>query len=79
MTNTALEAFVVSTYKVVAEVLAFRLKTRLPYLVSSEQSAFVEGIQILDNILLVHEVVNQLRVWKRKGCLGMNKAYDRVG
>jgi len=38
-------------YKIISKVVANRLKPLLPTLVSVEQSGYVEGRQILDNII----------------------------
>ncbi|XP_031127667.1 uncharacterized protein LOC116029767 [Ipomoea triloba] len=71
-------------YKVLAKVVANRLKTVLNGIVSSSQSAFVPGRLISDNIILAGEVGHYLRT-KRYGNVGwaalkldMAKAYDRM-
>jgi hypothetical protein len=71
-------------YKLVAKVLANRLKLILPDVISSAQSAFVPGQLISDNILLAYEFSHYMRN-RRKGNRGyaaikldMSKAYDRV-
>jgi len=72
------------SYKVISKVMANRLKLWLPEIIAIEQSAFVSGRQIQDNILIVQEVLHQLRIRKRKKKaqavlkLDMQKAYDRV-
>lgn len=64
--------------------LANWLKIWLPRLISTEQSAFVTGRQIQDNILVVQKVIRQLKIRKRKKKfqavlkLDMHKAYDQV-
>ncbi|XP_030477324.1 uncharacterized protein LOC115694334 [Syzygium oleosum] len=55
------------SYKIISKVMVNRLKQWLPDLISPEQSAFVSGRQIQDNILIVQEVLHQLRVRKRMG------------
>ena len=47
-------------YKVISKVIANRLKPLLPGLISPEQSGYVEGRQILDNILLAQEMIHSL-------------------
>lgn len=72
------------SYKIVAKVLANRLKCALPHLISGSQSAFVPKHIIHDNILLAHEVMHYLKTSHNKSNkymavkLDMSKAYDRV-
>lgn len=44
-------------YKCIAKILANRLKVCLPSLISWNQSAFIHGKRIVDNILLANKVV----------------------
>ena len=44
-------------YKSISGVLAQRMKEILPYLISSAQTAFVQGRSIADNILLAQELL----------------------
>lgn len=45
-------------YKVLAKVLTNRLKMMVPKVISDNQSAFVAGKHIHDNILVVHEILH---------------------
>jgi hypothetical protein len=48
-------------YKVLAKVLANRLRSVVGCLVPESQSAFIQGKQILDGILIANEVVDEAR------------------
>ena len=48
-------------YKIVSKVIANQLKPLLPSLISEEQIGYVEGRQILSNIIQAHEVVHSLK------------------
>ncbi|KAM2983667.1 hypothetical protein FF2_009561 [Malus domestica] len=71
-------------YKILAKVLMNRLKLVMPKVISENQSAFVAGKQIQDNILVVHEILHSLLHQKKDDQAGMAikldmaKAYDRV-
>jgi len=63
------------------KVIANRLKPLLPLLISSEQSSYVEGRQILDGIILTHEVIHSLKHHKQAGMilkLDLSKAFDKL-
>eukprot|EP00253_Pinus_taeda_P017157 PITA_17157 len=68
-------------YKIISKVVANRLKPLLPTLVSMEQSRYVEGRQILNNIIQADEVVHSLTSNRKDGMimkLNIAKAYDKL-
>ncbi|GMJ07053.1 hypothetical protein HRI_004374500 [Hibiscus trionum] len=71
-------------YKIVAKVLANRLKITLEGCIDKAQGAFIPGRHISDNVLISYEILHSLQQ-KRSGKKGtfalkadMSKAYDRV-
>ena len=56
-------------YKIISKVVANRLKPLLSTLVSMDQSGFVEGRQIPNNIIQAHEVVHLLTNNRKVGMI----------
>jgi len=70
-----------SMYKIMAKLLANRLRMVISSVVSETQSAFVKNRQILDGILIANEVVGEARKFKKELLLfkvDFEKAYDSV-
>ena len=68
-------------YKILAKVLANRLRSVFGSVISDSQSAFVKGRQILDGILVANEVVDDAHRCKKELLLfkvDFEKAYDSV-
>jgi len=56
-------------YKVISKVVANRLKPLLPTIILGEQSGYMEGREILDNIIQAHEVVHSLTSKRKAGMI----------
>jgi len=70
-----------SLYKILAKVLANRLRVVLSSVVSETQSTFVKNRQILHGILIANEVVDEAHKLKKELLLfkvDFEKAYDSV-
>ena len=70
-----------SLYKLIAKVLANRLKRVMHSLINRAQNAFVDGRWIMDAFLLVNEVIDTILKRKERGILckmNIEKAYDQI-
>jgi hypothetical protein len=71
-------------YKIMSKVLANKLKLIPPMIISPNQSAFLSGRLITDNILAAYETLHTMhtRMWSKVGFMGikldMSKANDKV-
>lgn len=75
-------SFIGSVYKLLATILAVRLKKALPEVIGESQGTFVEDRQIfLGGVLIANELVHMRKKYKKSGLLfkiDMEKAYDFV-
>ena len=51
-------------YKIISKVIDNRLRPLLPLIISLEQASLVEGRQILDGIVLIHETIHSVKTRK---------------
>lgn len=70
-------------YKIISKSIANRLKVVFPEIISPNQSIFVKGRQIIDNILITHEILHILMQGKSREHfmalkIDISKAYDLV-
>jgi hypothetical protein len=66
-------------YKIITKFIALRLKPILPFIISKENSRYVEGRQILDSVILVHEVIHSIKTTRTPGMLirlDLSKYFD---
>ncbi|GAU51891.1 hypothetical protein TSUD_416760 [Trifolium subterraneum] len=74
-------ALVNSVYKLLSKVLTNRLRSVIASVVSQNQSAFIQGRQILDGILVANEVVDDAKRNRKELLMfkvDFEKAYDSV-
>ncbi|XP_074266789.1 uncharacterized protein LOC141590074 [Silene latifolia] len=69
-------------YKIISKVICNRMANVLPEIISPNQSAFIKGREIVDNILICQDLV---RLYNRKSCsprcimkMDLKKAYDSI-
>lgn len=70
-------------YKIISEILAERLKPWLSGAISENQSAFIPGRLITDNVLIAHELMHSLHTKNLKTKhmalkVDISKAFDKV-
>jgi hypothetical protein len=68
-------------YKIISKFIALRLKPILPFIISKEQSGYVEGRKIMDSIILFHEIIHSLKSTSTPGMilkLDLSKDFDKL-
>jgi hypothetical protein len=68
-------------YKIITKVIALWLKPVFPFIISKEKSGYMEGCQIMDSVILAHEVIHSLKSTRTLGMLiklDLSKAFDRI-
>ena len=69
------------SYKIIAKIIANRLKSILPRVIPENQGGFIKGRKIQDNIILVQEAIHTSYQNKEEGMvikLDLSNAFDRV-
>ena len=72
------------SYKIISKILVGRLKQHLPDIIVENQVAFIPGRNIIDNVIIAHEMLHSLKSRKRwaKSYMAVktdiSKAYDRL-
>lgn len=70
-------------YKLVTKIIAGRLKEAMPFLALPQQTSFIKGRSITDNIIIAQEVIHTMRLKQgKKGYMAikvdLEKAFDRL-
>ena len=68
-------------YKGIIKVLNNKLSPLAQKVIGENQTGFVKGRNILEGVLVLHEVIHELKQSKRKGSIlkiDFEKAYDKV-
>ncbi|GLT73797.1 hypothetical protein SLA2020_456310 [Shorea laevis] len=68
-------------YKILAKVLANRLRKIIGKVISTSQSTFMEGRNLVDSVLTLNELVHDMKLKKMKGIIfkaDFEKAFDSV-
>jgi hypothetical protein len=68
-------------FKVFSKLLTDRITPMANKLISDSQSTFIKGSNILEGVVILHEVIHELKRTRRKGVLfkiDFEKSYDRV-
>ena len=74
-------SLITSLYKIIAKVLAGRIRGVLHETIHPTQGAFIQGRQILDAVLIANEIVDEKRRSGEEGVvfkIDFEKAYDHV-
>ncbi|GKV16979.1 hypothetical protein SLEP1_g27539 [Rubroshorea leprosula] len=68
-------------YKILAKLLANRLKKVLENVIGEQQMAFLKGRQLMDGVVIANEVIDEVKKKKKKAFLfkiDFEKAFDKV-
>ncbi|GKV27067.1 hypothetical protein SLEP1_g36277 [Rubroshorea leprosula] len=68
-------------YKIIAKLLANRLRKVLDKVIGEQQMAFIEGRQLVDGVVIANEVIDEAKRKKKRSFLfkvDFEKAYDKV-
>ncbi|GKV14958.1 hypothetical protein SLEP1_g25756 [Rubroshorea leprosula] len=68
-------------YKIIAKLLATRLRTVMGDIIGENQMAFIEGMQLCEGVVVANEVIDEARKKKMKSFffkVDFEKAYDKV-
>jgi len=68
-------------YKIASKVIANKIKTKLPTIISPDQTGFIKGRYIGENVRILHETIEYINNLNEKGLIffsDFNKAFDSL-
>jgi hypothetical protein len=68
-------------HKLITKVATLRVETYMGKLISSRQTAFIKGRNMMDGVMSLHEILHEAKRKKQQGVvlkLDFEKAYDKV-
>jgi hypothetical protein len=69
------------SFKIITKILMMRLESCMSRIINKCQSAFIKGRNIMDGVMILHEIVHDVKVRKKDGVilkLDFEKAYDKI-
>jgi hypothetical protein len=69
------------SFKIITKILMMRMESCMSRIINKCQSTFIKGRNIMDGVMILHEIVHDVKVRKKDGVilkLDFEKAYDKI-